>query len=75
MAIYGGMFLFENFPASIIICGIISQVVHLLVLKTFPFFDLTSFPFIGSVGKLSFYVSFCIYVNFIIPTTAGKEVH
>ncbi|GIY07207.1 protein TEX261 [Caerostris extrusa] len=49
MAIYGGVFLFEDLTASMIICGIISQVMHLLVLRTFPFFDLTSFPFIGAV--------------------------
>ncbi|GFS28253.1 protein TEX261 [Trichonephila inaurata madagascariensis] len=49
MAIHGGLFLFEDLPASMIICGIVSQVMQLLVLRTFPFFELASLPFIGSI--------------------------
>lgn len=49
LTIYGGLFLFEDFPASMMICGIASQVMHLLVLRTFPFFIVTSFPFISAV--------------------------
>lgn len=69
MAVYGGMFLFENFPASMIICGIISQVMHLLVLKTFPFFDLTSLPFIGSVAfvVINHYLAFKYFSSVYYP--------
>lgn len=69
MTVYGGMFLFENFPASMIICGIISQAMHLLVLKTFPFFDLTSLPFIGSVAfvVINHYLAFKYFSSVYYP--------
>lgn len=69
MAAYGGMFLFEDFPAPIIICGIISQVMHLLVLRTFPFFILTSIPFIGSVAfvVINHYLAFRYFSSVYYP--------
>lgn len=46
LAIYVCLFLFEDFPMTLIICGILSQIMHLLILNTFPFFILTSPPFL-----------------------------
>ncbi|XP_046385617.1 protein TEX261 isoform X1 [Ischnura elegans] len=52
LLIYLGFFLFEDFPRSFIICGLISQIAHLCILKTFPFFVLTSPAFIIGVVML-----------------------
>lgn len=49
---YIGFLLFEDFPASIIICGIISQVAHLFILKTFPFVMIASPAFIVAIIML-----------------------
>ncbi|XP_076364338.1 protein TEX261-like isoform X2 [Tachypleus tridentatus] len=46
LCIYGCLFLFEDLPLSLIICGVLSQVTHLCMLRTFPYFVLTSAPFI-----------------------------
>uniref|UniRef100_T1JH68 Protein TEX261 n=1 Tax=Strigamia maritima TaxID=126957 RepID=T1JH68_STRMM len=46
IVIYIGLFLFEDLPVSLVICGAFSQVMHLLILRTFPYFVLTSIPFI-----------------------------
>ncbi|KAG8193342.1 hypothetical protein JTE90_022972 [Oedothorax gibbosus] len=69
MAIYLGMFLFEDLPASLIICGILSQVMHLLVLRTFPFFDLTSLPFLGAVAFviINHYLGFQYFSSVYYP--------
>ncbi|CAH0391827.1 unnamed protein product [Bemisia tabaci] len=46
---YIGFILFEDLPKTLIICGISSQVTHLLILQTFPFFTITSPTFIVAV--------------------------
>ncbi|XP_015919814.1 protein TEX261 [Parasteatoda tepidariorum] len=69
MAVYGGLFLFEDFPASMILSGLVSQVMHFWVLRTFPFFDLTSLPFIGAVGFVIFdhYLAFRYFSSVYYP--------
>jgi hypothetical protein len=52
LSFYIGFLLFEDFPTSIIICGIISQVAHLFILKTFPFVLIASPAFIVAVIML-----------------------
>ena len=62
LLVYIGLFLFENIPTSLIACGIIAQVLnilsvvqlcpkvaHLALLSSFPFFSVSSVPFILSV--------------------------
>jgi len=44
--IYGCLFCFEDITATMVICGITSQLLHLTLLPTFPFFALTSPQFI-----------------------------
>ena len=51
LVIYLGLFLFEEFPTALLVCGALAQCLHLLLLKSFPFFQLTSPIFILSVGK------------------------
>ena len=48
------IFLFEDFPLLIVATGLATCVAYFFVLKTFPFFDLSSPPFIASVGKRGF---------------------
>jgi hypothetical protein len=52
LLLYIGFLLFEDFPASVIICGIISQVAHLFILKTFPFVMIASPAFIVAIIML-----------------------
>ncbi|KAK7872476.1 hypothetical protein R5R35_014268 [Gryllus longicercus] len=52
LLIYIGFIIFEDFPYSITICGIISQVAHLLILNTFPYVLITSPVFLVSVIML-----------------------
>lgn len=52
LSFYMGFLLFEDFPMSLIICGILSQVAHLLILKTFPFVMIASPAFIVAVIML-----------------------
>ncbi|KAF2356987.1 Transmembrane adaptor Erv26 [Trinorchestia longiramus] len=42
--------LFENLPTSVLVLGFISQLLHLSLLTHFPFFYLSSPPFIAAVG-------------------------
>jgi len=44
--IYGCLFIFEDMTATMVLCGIISQVLHLTLLPSFPYFALTSPQFI-----------------------------
>lgn len=48
LAVYIGLFVFEDLPVTLIGCGLLSQVMHLLVLRTFPFFNLYSVPFVSA---------------------------
>ena len=63
LVIYLCLFLFEPLPLTMIICGVASHIMHILILKTFPYFALTSFPFISAVGKKFYLIWFlnCIY--------------
>ncbi|XP_065354084.1 protein TEX261 [Cloeon dipterum] len=45
-------FLFEELPKSMVICNLITQVAHLCIIQTFPFFDVLSPSFITSVVML-----------------------
>ncbi|XP_042222985.1 uncharacterized protein LOC121867214 isoform X1 [Homarus americanus] len=53
IGLYILLFMFESVPTSVILCGFISQLVHLSILRTFPFFFLTSLPFILGFCSLS----------------------
>ena len=44
--------MFEDFPTSLIVCGIISQVAHLFILKTFPFVAIASPAFVVAIIML-----------------------
>lgn len=52
LSFYVGFLLFEDFPTSLIVCGIISQVAHLFILKTFLFVVIASPAFIVGVIML-----------------------
>jgi len=67
IGLYIGLLLFEDVPFSIIACGVLSQMCHLIVLKTFPFFMLTSPSFIGAVFLFFFnhYLAFSFFQSTI----------
>jgi len=49
IATYICLFLFENVPTSLILCGLIAQVAHLALLSNFPFFSVSSPAFVMAV--------------------------
>ncbi|XP_054263981.1 protein TEX261-like [Macrosteles quadrilineatus] len=49
LSIYLGFLLFEDLPTSMIVCGLLAQVAHLLILQTFPYVSLSSPSFIFAV--------------------------
>jgi hypothetical protein len=48
------LFVFEDFSTSMIVCGVVAQLCHLLIMRTFPFVNVTSIPFIGSLGEFNY---------------------
>ncbi|KAG8326582.1 hypothetical protein J6590_038466 [Homalodisca vitripennis] len=52
LGIYLGFFLFEDLPTAMVVCGLLAQVAHLLILKTFPYVALSSPSFIVAVFLL-----------------------
>jgi len=46
---YIGLFIFENIPTTLVVCGIIAQLTHLALLSSFPFFNVSSPSFILAV--------------------------
>ena len=53
--IYGCLFIFEDMTATMVLCGIISQVLHLTLLPSFPYFALTSPQFILAAGTKNYF--------------------
>lgn len=50
--VYIGLLVLESFPLLIIIAGLFTNGLYFLLLKDFPFIELTSPVFLGGVGKL-----------------------
>jgi hypothetical protein len=51
LVIQFGLGIFESFPISLLLCNVIHQLCNLSILKTFPYFILTSPSFILSLGN------------------------
>lgn len=43
---------FDNLPWSMVICGLVSQVLHAIILTDFPYVKLLSVQFVGSIVML-----------------------
>ncbi|XP_053213110.1 protein TEX261-like [Panonychus citri] len=69
IAIYLCLIIFENLPLGLLLSGIISQLVHLCILKNFPFFTFTSVPFISGIILLfvNHYLAFTFFADGIYP--------
>ncbi|XP_012254639.2 protein TEX261 isoform X1 [Athalia rosae] len=65
LAIQVGFLLFENLPLTMVISGIMAQVAHLCILKTFPYVYITSPSFIISVLMLvvNHYLAFTYFAS------------
>ena len=63
------LLIFEDLPLSLVLIGIISQVIHLLILQTFPFFELTSIPFVSGLILLivNHYLAFSHFSSNYLP--------
>ena len=69
---YAGLLLFESVSLTMIVVGVFTNVVHLFMLRTFPFIELSSPSFILSVGKKHFDVA---NTNKAIMLLVGKKNH
>lgn len=69
LAINGLFLLFEDFPVMMILFALLSHVVHLVILQSFPYFDLTSVSFISGVILLlvNHYYAFSYFANNFYP--------
>ncbi|RWS07360.1 glycoprotein-N-acetylgalactosamine 3-beta-galactosyltransferase 1-like protein, partial [Dinothrombium tinctorium] len=71
LIIYLLLFIFEEFPTLLILMGAIAHFVHLLVLRTFPYFNLSSIPFLSAIALLVFnhYLAFSYFSTVYYPFT------
>lgn len=65
LAIHVGFLLFENLPSTMVICGIVAQVAHFCILKTFPYVYITSPSFLVSIIMLvvNHYLAFTYFAS------------
>ncbi|KAK9497623.1 hypothetical protein O3M35_004315 [Rhynocoris fuscipes] len=49
LLLFVGLLLFEDIPLPLLVSGILSQIFHHLIICNFPYFEVTSFSFIGAV--------------------------
>lgn len=64
-----GLMIFEDMPWSLTICGLLAQICHLFLLRTFPYLELLSPAFIGAVVLLfvNHYLSFSHFSEVYYP--------
>lgn len=67
--IYVCLFLFESFPTGLVVCGIVSQVLHFILLHSFPFFTVASPQFLAAVVMVvvNHYLAFRFFGEFYYP--------
>ncbi|OQR80243.1 protein TEX261 [Tropilaelaps mercedesae] len=67
--IYLCLLVFEDFPMTMLLSGLLSQVPHLLILKTFPFVDALSPSFIASAVLVvwNHYQAFSFFSSMYFP--------
>jgi len=66
---YGGLFLFEDIPPIMLVCGMLAQVSHLALLSSFPFFVISSPSFVLAVIMVivNHYLAFQHFGNHYYP--------
>lgn len=73
------MFIFmDNLPWSMVTCGIISQILHAVILSDFPYVKLMSFQFIGAVVLLfvNHYLAFSFFTqNYFNFSEVSRLLH
>jgi hypothetical protein len=67
--INGLYLIFEEFPLLMVLFGILSQVVHLVILQSFPYIELSSVPFISGLLLLivNHYYAFSYFASNYFP--------
>ncbi|XP_076034342.1 protein TEX261 [Oratosquilla oratoria] len=71
IGLYLLLLIFESLPLSLVVCGLLTQLVHLSILRTFPFFFLTSLPFILGVVMffVNHYLAFSHFASYYYPAS------
>lgn len=59
------LWIFENFPTSMILCGIVAQLTHFVILRSFPFVSFLSLEFIATVVfiTINHYLAFSYFAS------------
>lgn len=59
------LFMFSDLPWSMILCGLLSQILHAVILTDFPYVKLVSIQFIGAVVMLfiNHYLAFSFFTQ------------
>lgn len=62
---------FEDFPWTMMLCGLIAQGFHFSIMNNFPFIQLLSVPFIGSLAMLvvNHVFAFQYFTSVYVPFT------
>jgi len=66
---YIGLFFFENLTSTMIVCGIIAQVSHLMLLSNFPYFSVGSPSFLAAMVMVlvNHYLAFSFFGQNFYP--------
>lgn len=67
--VYGAILLFEELPFILICCGLLSQLVHLVILIDFPYITINSFSFISAIILfiVNHYLAFSFFSGVFMP--------
>lgn len=65
------LILFEDFSWSLLLCGLLAQGFYFSIMSSFPFIQLISVPFIGSIAMLviNHVLAFQYFTTFYVPFT------
>ncbi|CAH1392821.1 unnamed protein product [Nezara viridula] len=67
--VYAAILLFEELPFILILCGFLSQSVHLIILTDFPYITINSFSFVSAIILfiINHYLAFSFFSGVFMP--------
>ncbi|XP_014288336.1 protein TEX261 [Halyomorpha halys] len=69
LLVYTAILLFEDLPFILVLCGMLSQIVHLVILLDFPYITINSFSFISAILLfiINHYLAFGFFSGIFMP--------
>nr|XP_014288337.1 protein TEX261 isoform X2 [Halyomorpha halys] len=73
LLVYTAILLFEDLPFILVLCGMLSQIVHLVILLDFPYITINSFSFISAILLfiINHYLAFGFFSGIFMPFYEG----